>query len=170
MDDSHHLEFSTKGKIDESSSERVFDQYKVGSLTNRMMQAFQRESSFQPLKHVLNKELHWLERLFWLILIVAGVALCSLGILLSWNKMSNNFLLTVVNDTPSSIWSVPFPAVTICGQCPEQAISLKRFCGQACWGQQCACYEALFTETKTEQGICYTFNNVAAADLFNRDE
>lgn len=169
MDDSHHLDYSKKGKIDESSPERELDPFKVGSLPNRTMQAFQRESSFQTLKHVLNQELHWMERLFWLIVIIAGVTLCSIGILISWNKMSSNMLQTVVNESPSPIWSVPFPAVTICGQCPEPMSSLKRFCQQACWGQQCACCEALFTETKTEQGVCYTFNNVAAADLFKRE-
>ncbi|EAT45284.1 AAEL003410-PA [Aedes aegypti] len=75
----------------------------------------------------------------------------------------------VPDDEPSPIWSVPFPAVTICGMEieGEKSEPLKSFCEKACWGEQCACCKALFTKTRTELGSCYTFNNLAAKDLFN---
>ncbi|KXJ75970.1 hypothetical protein RP20_CCG010611 [Aedes albopictus] len=147
----------------------VFGGVDIGCSVRRTWDTFVKDTSFLPLKRVLNKELSWLERLFWLVIIVIGTMVCSFGILLCGKKMSRHMLQVIPSDEPSPIWSVPFPAVTICGKKDEvgKMKPLEMFCEEACWDQKCGNCEALFTETQTEAGICFTFNNLAAVDLFN---
>ncbi|XP_039434647.1 pickpocket protein 28-like [Culex pipiens pallens] len=140
-----------------------------------------RNTSFFGIKYVFSSELKLIERLFWLTILVTGSVFCGIFLAICWKRISYQLVIKVPNEEPSPIWSIPFPAVTICGQlssglredqrgqCLSRIVALDRFCEQVCWHHQCDICKSLFTETRTENGVCYSFNNVAAEELFNPD-
>ncbi|XP_058826878.1 pickpocket protein 28-like [Topomyia yanbarensis] len=146
-----------------------------------MFRQFIQKSSFYGLRYVLDNDSKLVENLLWLMVILTAIGFCAVGIILSWWRLVDQVVEIVQDEDPSPIWSVPFPAVSICGQwnaavmderktsCLERTVPLERFCEQVCWHNQCDICRSLFTETRTENGVCYTFNNIAAGELFNQD-
>ncbi|XP_055622132.1 pickpocket protein 28-like [Toxorhynchites rutilus septentrionalis] len=146
-----------------------------------MFRQFLRKSSFYGLRYVFSNEFKLVERLLWFVVIVAAGTICFIGVFLCWKRMGFQLVQIVPNEDPSPIWSVPFPAVTLCAQlnqnipddkkvsCLGHTVPLERFCEQACWHNQCDSCKSLLTETQTENGVCYSFNSLAATDLFNRN-
>ncbi|XP_053685967.1 pickpocket protein 28-like [Sabethes cyaneus] len=140
------------------------------------------KSSFYGLRYVFGSELKVVEKLIWLVVILAAIACYSILMVICWKRLTNSLVEIIPDEDPSPISSVPFPAVTICGQwgdaipddrksgCLARIVPLERFCSQICWHNQCDVCRSLFTETLTENGACFTFNNVAANDLFNSAE
>lgn len=61
-----------------------------------------------------------LERLWWLVVVVLSVFCCAMLIQKVYHKWDSNPVIVSLDDTPTKIWDVPFPAITVC---PEAKIN-----------------------------------------------
>lgn len=61
-----------------------------------------------------------LEWLWWLVVVVLSVCCCAMLIQKVYNKWGSNPVIVSLDDTPTKIWDIPFPAITVC---PEAKIN-----------------------------------------------
>ncbi|XP_053678730.1 pickpocket protein 28-like [Anopheles nili] len=138
-----------------------------------ILEDFVRHSSFPIARHMLRSDLRASLKLFWLIVLVCLVGLFGFTAVVNFERLqdtSNVYIAEAEKALP--IWSVPFPAVTLCPQksrcVSEQPLRLEQFCETVCWQDVCTneC-DSLLDAVRTERGICYTFNAVAGEQIFN---
>ncbi|XP_052862769.1 pickpocket protein 28-like [Anopheles cruzii] len=135
-----------------------------------------RNSSSALLRYVLVPEWRTSFKILWL-----GVTVCLTGlfgfiVMVNFERLRDPTanVLVVRAERPLPIWSVPFPAITICprkhrGGCSGEATPrLEEFCELICWQDACTSdCESVLDAVRTERGLCYTFNGVTGEELFN---
>uniref|UniRef100_A0AAG5DKB3 Uncharacterized protein n=1 Tax=Anopheles atroparvus TaxID=41427 RepID=A0AAG5DKB3_ANOAO len=139
-----------------------------------ILKDYLRNSSFPVVRYVLGPELRVSLKVFWLAVGVCLVGVFGFTVMVCVERLrdpSNVFVGEAEKALP--IWSVPFPAVTLCprkGGCAGGIRLLEEFCDTVCWQDVCTnkC-EKFLDPVRTERGICYTFNAVAGALLFNNN-
>ncbi|XP_055591170.1 pickpocket protein 28-like [Uranotaenia lowii] len=178
----HKLEEQKRSKFSDGGGGTTPEDFAAeGSSDKGVLREFLSLGSFYGLRYVFSAELKLVERLFWLVVVLLSCAFFVIGLLLCYKRYEMYLVQIDPKEQPSPIWSIPFPAVTLCAQlkdqlpedkkgpCLSQIVALEKFCEQVCWQNQCDSCKTLFTETQTENGICYTFNNLAAQDLFIKE-
>ncbi|KAL9702254.1 hypothetical protein quinque_005772 [Culex quinquefasciatus] len=55
-----------------------------------------------------------LERLWWLTVVVLSVLACGMLIQKVYHKWANNPVIVSYDDTATKVWTIPFPAITVC--------------------------------------------------------
>jgi len=60
------------------------------------------------------KKRPWLERLFWISVLVLSVFTCVKLTLNIWDKWNNNPVIVSFAEKSTPVWEIPFPAVTVC--------------------------------------------------------
>lgn len=73
-----------------------------------------RESSIHGLLYLVDKNLHWVEKLFWTLMIIVSGICCGALIFKIGVKVQEDTTVTYASDSPIGIKKVPFPAVTFC--------------------------------------------------------
>uniref|UniRef100_A0A182MXY7 Uncharacterized protein n=1 Tax=Anopheles dirus TaxID=7168 RepID=A0A182MXY7_9DIPT len=136
-----------------------------------ILKDYLRNSSFPIGRYVLGSELRAALKVFWLAVLVCLVGLFGFAVVVSYERLqdpSNVYLSEAEKALP--MWSVPFPAVTLCprkGRCVSDPLRLDQFCEAICWQDVCTTEcESLLDAVRTERGICYTFNAVAGDQIF----
>uniref|UniRef100_A0A182YDB6 Pickpocket n=1 Tax=Anopheles stephensi TaxID=30069 RepID=A0A182YDB6_ANOST len=136
-----------------------------------ILKDYLRHSSFPIVRYVLGSDLRVTLKVFWLVVVVCLVGLFGFTVVVNYERLqdpSNVYLVEAEKALP--MWSVPFPAVTLCprkGRCVSESLQLEQFCETICWQDVCwnEC-DKLLDAVRTERGICYTFNAVAGERIF----
>ncbi|XP_058055060.1 pickpocket protein 28-like [Anopheles bellator] len=139
-----------------------------------------RNSSSPLLRYVLVPGWRTSFKILWLGVTVCLTALFGFLVMVNFERLRDPAdaanVVVVRAERPLPIWSVPFPAVTICPRKPqgysgcsgEATPRLEEFCGLICWKDACTSdCESVLDAVRTERGLCYTFNGVTGEELFN---
>jgi amiloride-sensitive sodium channel len=65
-------------------------------------------------KYLGEKKRHWSERAFWLVAFIIAVFGCQSLITKIYIKWQQTPVIVSFSEKSTPIWSIPFPAVTIC--------------------------------------------------------
>ncbi|XP_053614914.1 pickpocket protein 28-like isoform X2 [Plodia interpunctella] len=65
-------------------------------------------------RYIADGGITWVERIWWLIMVICSIVVCGYLILQVWNKWDESPVIVSFADTSNSVWHIPFPAVTIC--------------------------------------------------------
>ncbi|KFB37768.1 AGAP011433-PA-like protein [Anopheles sinensis] len=129
-------------------------------------------SSFPVARYVLGSDLRHSLRLFWVAVGLCLVAVFSFTVTVCIERLkdpSNVFVGEA--ERPLPIWSIPFPALTLCPTkkqtCTGENIRLEQLCEKICWEDNCTQCAKLLDPVRTDRGLCYTFNAVAGNEIFN---
>ncbi|XP_039453726.1 pickpocket protein 28-like [Culex pipiens pallens] len=79
----------------------------------KFVREFCTESTIHGLRNIeAGKTL--LERLWWLTVVVLSVVACGMLIQKVYHKWANNPVIVSYDDTATKVWTIPFPAITVC--------------------------------------------------------
>lgn len=71
-------------------------------------------TTIHGVKYLGAKNLSWLERIFWLFVIIFSVLICAILTIRIWEKLNTNSMIIGFSEKESSVAEIPFPSVTIC--------------------------------------------------------
>ncbi|XP_008208106.2 pickpocket protein 28 isoform X2 [Nasonia vitripennis] len=86
----------------------------------RWLEAYLKSSNIHGLKYIVEKNYHWTERLFWLIMCVLSWYACVATVL----SINRNFVekpVAITVDTSYLDWQSPFPTIAICSSFNQAA-------------------------------------------------
>ena len=90
------------------------DSEQVNESTWKIFQDFIGDTSIHGLKYFGEQHRHWVERVFWIIVFTISFILCTIVISKTYDKWQNSPVIVSFDEKMTSIWKIPFPAVTIC--------------------------------------------------------
>lgn len=65
-------------------------------------------------RYMGEKKRHWLERLWWLLAVIASIVVCSILVYQTWLKWQNTPVIVTFSEESTPVYEIPFPTVTIC--------------------------------------------------------
>uniref|UniRef100_A0A1B0DLX5 Uncharacterized protein n=1 Tax=Phlebotomus papatasi TaxID=29031 RepID=A0A1B0DLX5_PHLPP len=81
-------------------------------------------STIHGVRYLGERRRPWIERVWWLVIFVISISVCSLLIWSSWKKWDDTPVIVTFADKSTFVWQIPFPAVTIC---PEIKVRRESF-------------------------------------------
>lgn len=126
-------------------------------------------------------------RIFWIIALSLSISGCSFLISKTYSKWQNSPVIVSLDDKPTPIHMIPFPAVTICPEIKfkrnslndqgflqnvtnkKQNYRIKDVFYECIWRNRKMDCSLLFHEIETDDGLCYTFNMLDQRDLFSKN-
>lgn len=81
-------------------------------------------STIHGVNYMSDRKRPIIERLSWLVAFILCVYGCGYLIKNSWDQWNENPILINFNEKSTPVWSIPFPAVTIC---PETKVQKSIF-------------------------------------------
>ncbi|GAB0099612.1 pickpocket protein 28 [Sergentomyia squamirostris] len=82
--------------------------------TRSLLSEYSDNSTIHGLKYLGGPRRHWPERLWWLVAFVISIYTCGALILNTYNKWSTDPVIVSFSQTPTPLWRIPFPSITIC--------------------------------------------------------
>jgi len=79
-----------------------------------MFADFTNNSTVHGVKYFGEKDRHWTERLFWIIAFLMSVTGCVFMIMKIYDKWRLSPVIVSFAEKSTSVWQIPFPAITIC--------------------------------------------------------
>lgn len=79
----------------------------------KFVREFCTESTIHGLRNIEAGKTLW-ERLWWLTVVVLSVLACGMLIQKVYHKWANNPVIVSYDDTATKVWTIPFPAITVC--------------------------------------------------------
>lgn len=73
-------------------------------------------SSLHGIRYLGEKGRTTTERIWWLLIFIASIFMCSHLIIKTWTKWDTSPVIVSFAQSPTSVYQVPFPAVTICSE------------------------------------------------------
>ncbi|XP_055622259.1 pickpocket protein 28-like [Toxorhynchites rutilus septentrionalis] len=86
----------------------------VSLLWERISYEFCDATSIHGFKHFVGRDKLYLERVFWIVLPFASLYFCLDFVYSVYEKWERDPIIISLDKQPSSIYTIPFPAVTIC--------------------------------------------------------
>ncbi|XP_047997216.1 2-amino-3-ketobutyrate coenzyme A ligase, mitochondrial isoform X1 [Leguminivora glycinivorella] len=84
---------------------------------------FLSNTTLHGFRYLLDAKSSWFERLWWLFMVIASIVVCVVFIRKVWIKWDETPVIVSFADTTNSVWTIPFPAVTICSETkPRQRV------------------------------------------------
>jgi hypothetical protein len=131
-------------------------------------------------KYLTDKNRHWSERLFWFISLLLSISFSSYFIKDAYNHWQNSPVIMNFSEKFMNIWEIPFAAVTVCPIGGLHALTengeFKNFSGSTeqrirnvMWRGEEVDSNDFFTEIKTAEGFCWSFNLLNYYDIFNNE-
>lgn len=77
---------------------------------------FSGNSTVHGIKYLGERQRHWSERVFWIIVFFISVVGCSFMIWKIYDKWQTSPVIVSFAEKPTPIFHIPFPAVTVCSQ------------------------------------------------------
>lgn len=100
----------------ESSSEK--------KVCGKLFREYCENSTIHGVKYVGETNGHPLDRVWWILSLLISIVLCSYLIRNLWIKWEETPVIVHLSERPTSVWEIPFPAVTIC---PETKARKEKF-------------------------------------------
>lgn len=82
-------------------------------------------STIHGVRYIGEKKRHWSERLWWLIVVISSVILCSFLVSQTWLKWQNTPVIVTFSEQSTPVYEIPFPSVTICTDIKIQRTKFK---------------------------------------------
>lgn len=83
------------------------------SRCNEIIKEYMENSSLHGVRFLIDEQIHFFERLFWLICVVLSWVASALLIMSAIDAFQHNAISFVV-ETSFRDWNTPFPAVVVC--------------------------------------------------------
>lgn len=75
---------------------------------------FSSNSTVHGVKYLGEKRLHWIERIFWIVVFLLSVSGCFLMINKIYIKWKLTPVIVSLAERSTPVWEIPYPAITIC--------------------------------------------------------
>ncbi|XP_059608072.1 pickpocket protein 28-like [Phlebotomus argentipes] len=82
--------------------------------TRSLLAEYSDSSTIHGVKYLGGPRRRWPERLWWLLAFGASLYTCGALILNTYTKWSTDPVIVSFSQTPTPLWRIPFPSVTIC--------------------------------------------------------
>lgn len=82
--------------------------------TNSLLREYTINSTIHGVKYLGGPERPWPERVWWIVMFVISISVCSALIMNTYKKWTSDPVIVSFSQTPTPVWKIPFPAVTIC--------------------------------------------------------
>ncbi|KAB0792999.1 hypothetical protein PPYR_12619 [Photinus pyralis] len=73
-------------------------------------------SSIHGIKYIGEKKRTVIEKLWWSVVILASLSICIFMIIKTYEKWQTSPVIVSFARSPTPVWNIPFPAVTICSE------------------------------------------------------
>ncbi|KAJ0179069.1 hypothetical protein K1T71_005844 [Dendrolimus kikuchii] len=80
------------------------------------LSSYAKNTSLHGVKYIVDRTMTRIEKVFWLMAIIASVTMCVFLMHNSWHKWRTNPIVITINERATPIEDVYFPSVTICPQ------------------------------------------------------
>jgi acid-sensing ion channel, other len=84
--------------------------------TRSMCSEYFDNSNIHGLRYLTDKDRSWVERLWWLVMVMSALYGCIRLISNVYDKWQANPVIISISETAIPISEIPFPAITICPQ------------------------------------------------------
>ena len=81
----------------------------------RTAEEYASQSSIHGIGYVFDRKLGLVDRLIWMVVVLAFLSLASYLTQNMWTQWQGEQVVTTLKNTAKPVTDVPFPAVTICG-------------------------------------------------------
>ncbi|XP_037026210.1 pickpocket protein 28-like [Bradysia coprophila] len=88
---------------------------KAGVFQN-VFKEFAQRSTIHGLPYLGDQKLHHFERFWWFLLLIVSIVGSTIFIHRTYEKWNENPIIISLATKPTSVWHIPFPAITICPQ------------------------------------------------------
>ncbi|KAF5270642.1 hypothetical protein FQA39_LY01380 [Lamprigera yunnana] len=107
----------TKKVADSASKQKQHKRY-PGCVKNfyDYFSEYSSNSSIHGIKYIGEKNRSLVERLWWLIVFVGSLYMCIYMIIKTYEKWQMSPVIVSFAKSPTPVWEIPFPAVTICSE------------------------------------------------------
>lgn len=82
--------------------------------SNSLLTEYTINSTIHGVKYLGGPARPWPERLWWIIMFVISISVCTALIMNTYNKWTSDPLIVTFSQISTPVWKIPFPAVTIC--------------------------------------------------------
>lgn len=83
---------------------------------------FSSSSTVHGVNYFGDRRRHWIERAFWIVVFLVSMSACIFTVHKTYTKWQSSPIIVTQDDKLTSIWEIPFPAVTIC---PAAKVKLR---------------------------------------------
>ena len=97
---------------------------KISKIAKNLVTEYTDNGSIHGISFIGDSKRHWIERLFWTIVFVTSIYFAWILIMESYIKWRENQIITNVDEYPTLMSEIPFPAITIC---PNDKYDKKKF-------------------------------------------
>lgn len=84
------------------------------STSTSLLTEYTTNSTIHGVKYLGGPERSWPERLWWIIMFVISLSVCSALIMNTYKKWTSDPVIVTFSQMATPVWRIPFPAVTIC--------------------------------------------------------
>lgn len=71
-------------------------------------------STIHGVRYMGEKKRHWIERIWWLLVVICSIVVCSILVYQTWLKWQNTPVIVTFSEESTPVYEIPFPTVTIC--------------------------------------------------------
>ncbi|XP_031633801.1 pickpocket protein 28-like [Contarinia nasturtii] len=71
-------------------------------------------STIHGVRYMGEKKRHWIERLFWLFVVIISIVVCSFLVYKTWLKWQNTPVIVTFSEESTPVYEIPFPSITVC--------------------------------------------------------
>lgn len=82
--------------------------------SNSLLTEYTINSTIHGVKYLGGPERPWPERLWWIIMFVISLSVCTALITNTYKKWTQDPVIVTFSQMATPVWRIPFPAVTIC--------------------------------------------------------
>ncbi|KAJ0172807.1 hypothetical protein K1T71_011946 [Dendrolimus kikuchii] len=110
----NEFEDITQSNTSDRPAKKVNKITKIGIITS--LDEFAQNSTLHGLRFIVDRTLNYVEKLFWLIVVIVSIVMCSFLIHNMWFKWQSNPIIITMNENLVPVDSVYYPSLTICPQ------------------------------------------------------
>ena len=86
----------------------------LSKIAKDLVNEYTNNGTLHGISFIGDSKRHWFERLFWAIIFFTSMYFAANFITESYLKFQKNAIITNVDEYPTLITEIPFPAITIC--------------------------------------------------------
>ena len=87
---------------------------KLSKIAKDLVNEYTDNGTIHGISFIGDSKRHWIERIFWTIVFMISIYFAWSLIMESYKKWKGNQIITSVDEYPTLMSEIPFPAITIC--------------------------------------------------------
>lgn len=105
---------SHRGPPSSSSSSVHWSATRGRRSSHNLLTEYTLNSTIHGVKYLGGPDRPWPERVWWMIMFVISICVCTALIMNTYNKWTSDPVIVTFSQMATPVWRIPFPAVTIC--------------------------------------------------------